>query len=138
MEKLLGFEQVLDRVTVAALRQLAEPGGPDPFPEIARCFLENAAARLAQLVPDSTPERIRIEAHSLRGMSGSVGARRLAQACAKLEQAASAPARGTLSTLIESAHLEFARARHALEFEMFATNSPTALGNHYVHEAIAS
>lgn len=117
-------ETPLDRPTIVALRQLAVDGEPDPLPEIADRFLRNASARLARLNGDSENVVLIANAHSLRGMSGTIGAHRLARLCAQLEtQASDGP---TSDRLIDEIWFEFQRVRRTLESEL---HRPIALSS---------
>ena len=117
--KRMEWVDALDVAAVAALRELAEPGEPDPFPQIAAAFLGHATSRLATLSADTGREVLSAVAHSLRGMSGTIGARRLAGLCAELETRASEPG-GAISAprLVHSIRQEFDRVRRALEHEL--------------------
>lgn len=109
-------DAVLDRPTIAALRELAGQGEPDPFPQIAQRFLNNASTRLARLIGGLPSTGVVGEAHSLRGMSGTIGARRLARLCGDLELEASHGK--SPEGLIDEITFEFRRVRLALEQEL--------------------
>jgi CheY-like chemotaxis protein len=115
-------DRTIDGGRLDALRRLAVPDEADPFPEIIRAFLVNAATRLAEIRPDRPASSLRGDAHSLKGISGMVGATRLSNLCGTLEDVA----RGGLEdeALIESIHLEFHRVRKALEHELQRAAGP--------------
>lgn len=111
-------DAALDRTTIAALRGLAGEEEPDPFPEIANRFLRNATTRLARLNADSGASTLVADAHSLRGMSGTIGAQRLARLCGRLEAEAATPNAKETDRLIDEIWFEFQRVRCALESEL--------------------
>lgn len=81
--------EILDPSTLESLRGLQEEGNDDLLVELIDLFLEDAPRRI-----DSMRDAIAREdwpaltswAHSLRGSCGSLGALRLAELCARLEQ----------------------------------------------------
>jgi HPt (histidine-containing phosphotransfer) domain-containing protein len=109
---------VLEPEIISALRDLAEPGDPDPFEEIAECFLEHAAAKLSIMRSASDPAAVRAAAHSLRGMSGTIGALHLSRLCETLEYRPWVP--GTTDRVLLTAAIdrEFWRVRRAIEVEI--------------------
>ena len=87
-------------------------------------------ARLVGMYLSRTPERIKSlrthveaknfkeiarEAHTLKGASGSIGAARVADACAQIEQAAKAQDVKSLDALVQALQEEYASAHHALQ-----------------------
>ncbi|MDP9426112.1 MAG: Hpt domain-containing protein [Actinomycetota bacterium] len=84
-------------------------------------FLEDAPPRLEALrtaLDEGDARRVKEVSHALKGSSSNMGASRMAEICARLEEA------GTLGDLIEAPDLlkrletEFAQARSALEGEV--------------------
>ena len=86
--------------------------------------------RLVGMYLSRTPERIKLlrthvgaknyteiarEAHTLKGASGSIGAARVADTCAQIEQARKAQDAKRLEELVEALEAEYARARSALQ-----------------------
>lgn len=79
---------LLDRSVVHGLRELREPGQPDPVAELIDLFLADAPNRLQALtgaVGDNDAGRIKAAAHALKGSAINLGAQRLAGCCAALE-----------------------------------------------------
>lgn len=80
---------VLDLHVLMRLRQLQQPGQPDPVGEMIDLFLQDFPKRL-QLIFDAIARRdadaLKAAAHSLKGSARNMGAARLADLCAKLEQ----------------------------------------------------
>lgn len=118
---------VLDPQKVETLRNLAEAGEPDPFPEIASRFLGHAASRVVRLNDELGSARLVGEAHSLRGMSGTIGAKRLAWLCADLERAAIDGQPSRSADLIDEIWFEFHRVQRALEAELRKAPQPPRL-----------
>lgn len=84
-------DPVLDPAIVAQLRALRKEGETDGFTPLARLFLKDSLARIETLreaVTKGDVEAVRWQAHSLRGISGTLGATRLSDECGALESAA--------------------------------------------------
>jgi len=86
-----GAEQAspFDSDRVASLRALQAPGTPDMFLRLARVFVEQAEPWLADLryaLSRGDAVNARRLAHALRGGAGTIGALRLADLCAGLEE----------------------------------------------------
>lgn len=107
-------EEAVDRTTLNQLREIMG----DELGELIDAYLDDTAQRLdeLQLALDGQPEVLATVAHTLKGSSANVGARRFAECCATLHRQASNDAgdpglRGLVGTLGS----EFARVRGALE-----------------------
>ncbi|HKV55931.1 MAG TPA: response regulator, partial [Candidatus Binataceae bacterium] len=114
---------ILDHAVLAQLREFQHPGEVDFVGDLIGTFLADLARRMelirAGLERDDS-ELIRENAHTLRGASAELGARRLSAACARLELAARSGAHDQTrrsahelvreATLLRAA-LENARAR---------------------------
>ena len=74
-----------------SLRDLSEPGGDDPVIELVNMYLSDAPARV-KTIQDSAQkadfEGLMQAAHTLKGSSSNLGAKRLAAYCADLESLA--------------------------------------------------
>ncbi|MFN0066723.1 MAG: PAS domain S-box protein [Limisphaerales bacterium] len=102
---------VLDTEAVAAMRALNGPDEPDGFLEMASLYRADAKDRVARLsaaVAAKDHSTARSLAHSLRGSSSNLGAKRLAAVCGQLENEL-----GTGDDAEASAHV----ARIAREFQ---------------------
>ena len=87
----VGSRAALDPVCVAGLKELREPGQPDPLVELGELFARESAAcvqRLEQGLAEKDSALATRAAHSLKGSSSNLGAHRLAALCAAMEQAA--------------------------------------------------
>ena len=113
-----GIKPSLDRDVLERLRVM---GGAEMFSELARTFLRDAPARLAELrrvVEAGDVELVERPAHALKGSSGSMGATRMAELCAALQDAGLSrdPARG--AQLLGCLETEYERVRLALVAEV--------------------
>ncbi len=85
----------VDRAVIADLRQLSPPGEPSFVDELIDAFLEDTPAQLAAMraaLAAGDSAALHAAAHSLKGSSGALGARRLSALCAQLEGLARAAA----------------------------------------------
>jgi HPt (histidine-containing phosphotransfer) domain-containing protein len=89
--------------------------------ELAGMFLEDARPRLSALEEavqnDDTPAVERL-AHTLKGSSGNMGARRMSDRCAQLEDAGAAGDFALSTELLERLREEFGRVDRALGAEV--------------------
>ena len=108
---------VLNQTTLDQLRDLVEPGEPNPLIELIDLFLTDAPDCLAQLKEamarhdDAESKRF---AHSLKGSSNNLGAQRLGLASHNLEAAARSGDLTNSTTLVEQIESELELARAAL------------------------
>lgn len=113
-------QPVIDLSAFAALRELQEPGEPDPVVELGGLFLQDTPPRLEAIqraLEGGDSAGLREAAHSLKGSANNLGARRLAAVCARLETAArqnDLPAAGRLVPQVDT---EFQQVRFLLEQE---------------------
>jgi two-component system sensor histidine kinase/response regulator len=80
---------VLDRGVLDSLRDLREPGQPDPLAELIELFLRDARPRLADMHAAAAAGdwvKVGAGAHALKGSASNLGARRLSASCAVLEK----------------------------------------------------
>ncbi|MFM8471362.1 MAG: response regulator, partial [Limisphaerales bacterium] len=115
-----GEEATLDFSVLATLRDLSEPGQPDPVIELIDLFMEDAPDRLHAMessLDRRDQEALKVAAHSLKGSAKNLGAKPLARICAELEkQAVSADWENALLTL-KAIGQEFAKLRAVLAAE---------------------
>jgi PAS domain S-box-containing protein len=111
----------LDRNVITGLKELREPGQPDPLKELVDLFARDAHPRLEameQAYDDGDLPKLAAAAHALKGSASNLGARRLAQLCAGLEkQAKNGHAERAGQTLTEVS-AEFARVCEQLRKEL--------------------
>jgi len=96
----------LDCAVVNGLKELREPGQPDPLSELLELFFRDAEPRLKQMelaVTSGDMPKLAAAAHTLKGSASNLGARRLSALCASLEkQGKAGDATGTAETLAEA------------------------------------
>ena len=125
-----GANQTLDPSLIATLRQGA---GPDCHRVIARIinqFLEESASlarSLKQAANESDVARLKAAAHSLRGASNTMGARRLAALGAQLEDSLTRQPAVAVGLMVNAIDEELARVERAclLERDGGRRNVPT-------------
>ena len=81
--------EVLDRAVIGGLKELREPGQPDPLSELLDLFFRDAEPRLKQMeeaVTSGDMPKLAAAAHTLKGSASNLGARRLSALCASLEK----------------------------------------------------
>jgi HPt (histidine-containing phosphotransfer) domain-containing protein len=83
---------LLDNETMSMLKEYAK-GSPEIVQDIIDSYEPEGSVIIAEIkksIAEKNPELLRISAHSLAGISGSIGAIRLKQACAETENAVKA------------------------------------------------
>lgn len=81
--------EALDPAVVDSLRQLSMPGEPDVLREVLQLFLDEAPRRMARLnaaCEERNAVDLQRNAHSLKGSSGNIGARRMYDLCRQLDE----------------------------------------------------
>lgn len=81
----------LDRERLDLMRELGEPGEPDPVAELVEVFETQTRQLVAELQAGNASgdhDTVRKAAHSLKGSSGNLGALRLAELSRLLEHQA--------------------------------------------------
>jgi HPt (histidine-containing phosphotransfer) domain-containing protein len=84
--------ELLDDETMSMLKEYAK-GSPEIVQDIIDSYEPEGSVIIAEIkksIKEKNPELLRISAHSLAGISGSIGAIRLKQACAETENAVKA------------------------------------------------
>jgi CheY-like chemotaxis protein/HPt (histidine-containing phosphotransfer) domain-containing protein len=114
-------EDPLDRGVLASLRELQEEGEPEILSELIELFLHEVPQQLGTIreaiEKDDAPSVERI-AHTLKGSSGNMGAMRMAQNCAELEDGGASGDLSRAPELLERLEEEFGRVHLALESEV--------------------
>ena len=111
---------VIDLGVLASIRGLGDGGDSDPLSELIDLFLDDSAARLASLRNARKANDSRAfyrAAHTLKGSSGNMGARRMASICDYLEDAGRKGSLEGLGPLLNALEEEFASVTRALEAE---------------------
>jgi len=115
--------ETLDKAIINGLKELREPGQPDPLAELTELFFKDARPRLEALAAAAAAAdlaKLGATAHSLKGSASNLGARRLSALCATLEkQAKAGDAEGARHTL---AHVgpEFEKVEQILKVELLS------------------
>jgi PAS domain S-box-containing protein len=109
--------EVLDLNVINGLRELREPGQPDPLAELIGVFLRDVRPRLGR-IEDALAQQDGTTAagaaHTLKGSAGNLGARKLALLCGRIEKHAKAGELAEAATLLEAAKSEFAEVEQRL------------------------
>jgi two-component system, sensor histidine kinase and response regulator len=119
----LKSEAVLDPVCIAGLKELREPGQPDPLAELTDLFNRESAAcvqRIEHGLAARDSNGASRAAHSLKGSASNLGANQLAGTCAAIEQNARAADWTGVSMRLSELHAQLARVREALRQEVQA------------------
>ncbi len=109
---------VVDPAVVAELRALGEEAGPDFFPQLVSQFVGDVETRLRDLrtaLQAGDAGAVGGMAHSVKGSSATMGGRRLASACARLERRAQAGLLVLGAQELRELEEEFERLRQVLE-----------------------
>ncbi len=110
----------LDLSVIASLRELREPGQPDPVAELIDLFLRDAPDKVQQVttgVEAGDASRLHAGAHSLKGSASNLGARVLAAICAQLDQKARAGKLEGTGELVKQLLEEYEKVRQILIIE---------------------
>jgi two-component system sensor histidine kinase/response regulator len=108
----------LDRSVLAGLRELQEGGEPDLLAELAKLFLEEAPFKIKgmhEATERSDASSLGWVAHALKGSCDNMGARRMAQICAELQDVGTSENLARAPGLLDQLESEFDRVRSALE-----------------------
>ena len=112
--------QVVDPAVLASLDEAWEEGEPDLIVDLIDLYLGDApqwveAIRAAAVSQNAT--LLRRAAHTLKGSSGSLGIRQVAETCRRLEQLDGSDSAARVAALLPRLDREFAKARAALAAE---------------------
>ncbi|HYP28954.1 MAG TPA: response regulator [Blastocatellia bacterium] len=111
---------VIEPGVLDGIRGLGSGGDSDPLSELIDLFLDDSAKRLASLRDARKANDSRAfyrAAHTLKGSSGNMGARRMASICDYLEEAGRNGSLEGLGLLLATLEEEFAAVTRALEAE---------------------
>ncbi|MDP3719791.1 MAG: Hpt domain-containing protein [Acidobacteriota bacterium] len=104
----------LDPAVLDMVREWRQPGGPDPVADLILAFVQDATDRFAKLrraVAGGNETAAREAAHSLKGMSGAIGANHMSLLSSELEHAPS----GAMDVArVAALEREFTRVQEAL------------------------
>jgi HPt (histidine-containing phosphotransfer) domain-containing protein len=111
---------ILCKKTLQGLRQLGLGMGPSFFPQLLETFQHDAMEHLVILrsaIAEGATVRLRVEAHSLKGASLTIGARGMADICKQLENLGSAQSLEGAPLELARLEREFARVKNEIEEE---------------------
>jgi HPt (histidine-containing phosphotransfer) domain-containing protein len=115
------MEAPIDREVLARLRRLQGENEPDIVAELAGMFLEDARSRLVAIeeaLQKGEAPTVERTAHTLKGGSGSMGARVMLGLCAQLEDIGASGDLSQGSELLGRIKEELGRIEWALETEV--------------------
>ena len=105
-------------LSVLESRRGPQKGGePDKLARIVDLFVEDVPIQLAAIrraVKRGEAQEVEEKAHMLKGGSGYMGAARLAQMCARLEESGASGELSQAPELLDAIEMEFGRVRPAL------------------------
>jgi signal transduction histidine kinase/PleD family two-component response regulator/HPt (histidine-containing phosphotransfer) domain-containing protein len=113
-----GENRALDPEVLAGLRDL---GDEELLAELAGMFFDDASSRLGELreaVEAGDTAGVGRVAHTLKGSSGNMGATRMSEICAEIEESGASGDLARAPGLLEGLEEEFGRVRPALEAEL--------------------
>ena len=114
-------DEVLDGTVLASLKELREPGQPDPVAELVHLFLKDSKPKVDALdcyVAVRKAADLKATAHSLKGSSNNLGARRLAALFQQVEAESKAGQWDRLQDLLPQIKAEFRRVQERLLAEL--------------------
>jgi HPt (histidine-containing phosphotransfer) domain-containing protein len=104
--------------TIQTLRDLAEPGEPDPLKECVDLFLEdspNCIEAIRSTLQASDAAGLKRAAHTLKGSSSNLGADQLASICGRLEEQAKTGNLAGADAILSEIEAEFSVVKRTLE-----------------------
>ncbi|MBI5383245.1 MAG: response regulator [Verrucomicrobia bacterium] len=114
-------DEVLDPSVLASLKELREPGQPDPVAELIHLYLKDAKPRIDSLecfFATRKAAEMKSVAHSLKGSSNNLGARGLAGLFLELEHECKAGHWENIRSLLPRVKAEFRRVQERLLAEV--------------------
>jgi HPt (histidine-containing phosphotransfer) domain-containing protein len=111
---------VIDWNQLHSLRELQAEGDPDVVAQVVAMFQEDSAARVAracEALESGDAKGLRLEAHSIRGSAGMIGASVLCAAAAAVEHRAESAAPVEIRPLVDVMIAAVADALGALRHE---------------------
>ena len=120
------MEASVDREVLARLRRLRDEDEPDIVAELAGMFLEDARSRLdavEEALQKGDAPAVERAAHTLKGGSGSMGAKGMSGLCAQLEDVGASGDLSQGSQLLGRIREELGRVERALEAEVSGNRS---------------
>jgi HPt (histidine-containing phosphotransfer) domain-containing protein len=120
------MEASVEREVLARLRRLRDEDEPDIVAELAGMFLEDARSRLdavEEALQKGDAPAVERAAHTLKGGSGSMGAKGMSGLCAQLEDVGASGDLSQGTELLGRIREELGRVERALEAEVSGNRS---------------
>jgi HPt (histidine-containing phosphotransfer) domain-containing protein len=120
------MEASVEREVLARLRMLRDEDEPDIVAELAGMFLEDARSRLdavEEALQKGDAPAVERAAHTLKGGSGSMGAKGMSGLCAQLEDVGASGDLSQGTELLGRIREELGRVERALEAEVSGNRS---------------
>ncbi|MBA3730898.1 MAG: Hpt domain-containing protein [Gammaproteobacteria bacterium] len=111
-------DDAIDPAALDNLQKIRRPDGPDLLARVIELFLHDTPPRLAALRDTATRGSARDLAriaHTLKGSSANLGARRMVALCAELETLCQAETLDDAAGLLGKLEAEFERVRNRLQ-----------------------
>src|SRR5205807_8693706 len=108
----------VDPRVLLGMRSFQVPGDPDPVKRLVELFLRDAPERLTRIraaLDQKDAQTLQDTAHALKGSTSAVGAHRMEQLCAELEDRAAAEALEGSGVIVQALEAAFERARTELD-----------------------
>ena len=108
---------VLDQGVTNGLRALTSPGEPDVLTEVLNLFLTEVPPRLTRLRnawAAGNIEEVHRAAHSIKGSAGNIGARRLYDVSAQLDEKTKSGDLAGAAPLVDALGVEFDKVEAAI------------------------
>ena len=116
-----GDSSAMDLSIIQGLRELREPGQPDPLGQLVELFLRDAIPRVALIesaLAAGDAAAAGAAAHTLKGSASNLGARKLAGFCAVIEKEAKGGDLSVANTVLEPLIREFQSVKSFLKAEV--------------------
>ncbi|MCX6904423.1 MAG: response regulator, partial [Verrucomicrobia bacterium] len=114
-------DDALDASVLGSLKELRQPGQPDPILELVQLYLKDAKPKLESLecfAVARKPQEFKAAVHSLKGSSSNLGARRLAGLFKEMETAGLANEWERVCQILPRAKIEFQHVQERLLAEV--------------------
>ena len=110
----------VDLAVMAGLRELGEPGQPDPVTELIELFMSDAPERLRQMeaaITAGDAATLHSLAHTFKGSANNLGARPMAAVSAELERVAKSGKLASAPAALDELRAAYARVELVLDAE---------------------
>ena len=115
----------IDMSVLDSFCKLQDDGEPDLVAELVELYINDTQARLTEIqtaLKEKDTQALQIVAHSLKGSSGNLGIRRMAEICVVLEENLKKNSWDKAEAQVSELESEFLRVRQVLESKMQMVN----------------